>query len=534
VIRWDNIAQQAHITDTTPFGLTDPGAGAELWPGPAAGTRADAIVMTAIYDAADAITQQYQMYVQQDPAPPDANFNAAVAQAGHDALLGLYPGQKPELDALLAEDLAKIHDGQGKTDGITVGQTAAANMLANRANDGAVAALNAPYTVNTAPGNWQPDPLHPTQKAYAPGWGDLPTFGILSATQFPAPPEPSLTSYAYTQAYNQVFSLGALYSTTRTADQTQIGTFWADESAGVGTPCVIYNMAYQTIAIQENSSLMQEARMFALTNIGLADGAIASWNSKYDFNFWRPITGIRDAAETGNQHTVADPYWQPLGSPADNPVYSGGATNFTPPWPSYVSGHGDIGTAAFQIIADLFGNNIHFTLHSPEFNGVTQDDTGVTRPELTRSYNSIPQAIFENAESRIYLGDHWQFDANAAVTMGVAIGNYDFTHLMQPINRGGADFASLPNSGIVALTAESSGPTSGPTLSNNGNQASPAGARTPGSEYFLLTTEGVPSQRSAPDVAHIPLHQNQEGGSSELLNGGEVRDLAFTMPQWWE
>jgi hypothetical protein len=436
VIRWDNIALQAHITDTTPYNLTDPGAGAMAAPGPAAGSRAVAIAMIAVYDAADAITQRYQLYVPQKRAPRDANINAAIAQAGHDALVGLYPLQQPELDTLLAQDLAAIPNGKAKHDGIAVGQAAAAAILANRANDGAAAALNAPYTVNTAPGNWQPDPLHSTQTAYAPGWGHVTPFGIKSATQFPAPPPPALTSQAYTKAYDQVYSLGALNSTTRTADQTQIGTFWADESAGVGTPTVIYNMAVQTIAIQKHTCLMQEARVFALVNIGIADAAIAAWNSKYEFNFWRPITGINLASETGNPNTVADPNWQPLGSPADNPVYSGGATNFTPPWPSYVSGHGDLGSAAFQILADFYGaNKMRFRLHSPEFNGITQDDTGATRPELTRSYTSFTQAIKENAESRVYLGDHWQFDANAAMTMGVQIGKYDFSHLLQPIKK---------------------------------------------------------------------------------------------------
>jgi hypothetical protein len=497
VIRWDNIALQAHITDTTPFGLTDPGAGAMAAPGPTAGSRAIAMTMIAVFDAADAITQQYQPYISQNAAPPDANLNAAIAQAGHDALLGLYPAQQPELDTLLAQDLSIIPNGQAKQDGIAAGQAAAAAILANRANDGSAAALTASYTVNTAPGNWQPDPLHPTQKAYAPGWGTVTPFGILSATQFAAPQEPALTSQAYTAAYDQVESIGALFSTTRTADQTQIGIFWADESAGVGTPTVIYNMAVQTLAIQKQNTLMQEARLFALANIGIADSAIGSWYSKYADNFWRPITGIRLANETGNSHTIEDPYWQPLGSPADNPVYSGGATNFTPPWPSYVSGHGDLGTAAFQILADFYGTkNIGFTLHSPEYNGITQDETGVVRPELTRSYTNIMQAINENGESRVYLGDHWQFDVSAAITMAVSIGTYDFQHLLQPIENGNPSLVDQGFLGSMARAEDLSGLAFQPSQLTSGTSS----------------TLMVPNVLAIPNVADMAVLDNHVDG----------------------
>jgi hypothetical protein len=530
VMRWDNIVLQAHITDTTPFGLKDPGAGALAAPGPAAGSRAVAMAMIAIYDAADAITQQYQPYLAQTPPPPDANINAAIAQAGHDALIGIYPLQKPELDTLLAQDLARIPDGKGKQDGIACGQTAAAAILANRANDGAAAALTASYTVNTAPGNWQPDPLHPTQMAYAPGWGTVTPFGILSATQFAAPPEPSLTSQAYTNAYNQVFSLGALYSTTRTADQTQIGFFWADESAGVGTPPVIYNMAAQTIAVQHGNTLMQNARLFALMNIGIADAAIGAWYSKYQYNFWRPITGIRLANETGNPNTIADPYWQPLGSPADNPVYSGGATNFTPPWPSYVSGHGDFGAAAFQIVMDFYGtDHLHFMLHSPEFNGVTQDSTGVVRPQLTRSYTSLTQAIQENGESRVYLGDHWQFDANAAITMGRGIGNYDFQHLLQPIRSDNPRFVPGP---LLATAVKTMGANSAPFSVPQITVQVPTA--TPSADYSTTASVTKETAGWTSSQSHLlAAHNHGSGDSTSELSALERYSL-FAQSEWWQ
>src|SRR5204863_2751366 len=133
----------------------------------------------------------------------------------------------------------------------------------------------------------------------------------------------------------------------------------------------------------------------------MADAGISSWDCKYVENFWRPITAIREAATDDNPATAADPNWAPLGAQADN----GNGTNFTPPFPAYTSGHATFGAAAFRTIADFYGTDaIHFSFTSDEFNGITKDQYGVTRPVVTRSYSSFSQATEENGQSRIYLG----------------------------------------------------------------------------------------------------------------------------------
>jgi membrane-associated phospholipid phosphatase len=154
-----------------------------------------------------------------------------------------------------------------------------------------------------------------------------------------------------------------------------------------------------------HNNLTQDARMFGLVNLAMGDAGIAAWNAKYTYNRWRPITAIRLANTDGNPATVADPTWTPLGSPG-NP----GQPSFTPPFPSYVSGHATFGSALFTTLADFYGtNNVHFTLTSDELPGVT------------RSYTSFSQASYENAMSRIYLGLHFWFDESAGMTVGKAI-----------------------------------------------------------------------------------------------------------------
>src|SRR5262249_13999577 len=155
--------------------------------------------------------------------------------------------------------------------------------------------------------------------------------------------------------------------------------------------------------------------MFMLVNVAMAEAAITCWETKYHYQFWRPITAIREAASgtgpsglgDGNPNTIGDPNWSPLGAPADN----GNGTNFTPPFPSYTSGHATIGTALFATLAHFYGtDNISFTIISDEFNTITVDQNGQPRPLMPRSYTSFSEAADENAQSRIYIGVHFHFD----------------------------------------------------------------------------------------------------------------------------
>jgi hypothetical protein len=155
--------------------------------------------------------------------------------------------------------------------------------------------------------------------------------------------------------------------------------------------------------------------MIALLNVGMADAAIACWDSKYHFNLWRPITAIPNANLTGNTNIAQYPNWQPLGAPASNTP----GPNFTPPFPTYPSGHGTFGGAIFTIMQNILGtDDIEFTIVSDEYNGKTKDADGNTRPLKPRAFTSLSQAMEENGQSRIYLGIHWNFDKTAAIAMG--------------------------------------------------------------------------------------------------------------------
>ena len=203
-------------------------------------------------------------------------------------------------------------------------------------------------------------------------------------------------------------------STTRTPDETQIGIFWSYDTPATGTPAVHYEEIAETIALQEHNSLTQDARLFGLVNLAMGDAGIAAWDTKYTYNRWRPITAIQLANTDGNPATVADPTWTPLGSPGDP-----GQPSFTPPFPSYVSGHATFGSALFTILTDFYGTDkLHFTL------------TSDLLPGVTRSYTSFSQASYENAISRIYLGIHFWFDETAGMKMGSEIANNVFANAL--------------------------------------------------------------------------------------------------------
>jgi hypothetical protein len=399
--------------------------------GPTRTGRAFAIESIAIYDAVCAVDGTYQPYLTQVSVPADTSMDAAVAQAGHDALSALYTHQTAVFDQALAADLAAIPNGPGKAEGIALGKLTAANILAARANDGSQ--KDAPgqpinYTYGSQPGQWQADPLHPNANPLTPDWGSVTPFVMSSPTEFRLPPPPALNSPEYTAAYNEVKSLGGSSPdspTTRTSEETTIGLFWGyDAQPGLCAPVRFYNQIADTIARQQGNTEVQNSRLFMLVNVAMADAGIACWGDKYFYDLWRPVTAIRDGNSDGNPDTVGDPLWTPLGAPADN--HNG--VNFTPPFPSYPSGHADFGGALFTVLKDFYGtDNIHFTIVSDEFNTITVDQNGTPRPLIPRSYTSFSQAMYENAESRIYLGIHFQFDADNGIKQGSEIGNLVFS-----------------------------------------------------------------------------------------------------------
>lgn len=501
VVQWNQVAIQAAVNDYTLA------PGIEI--GPTRLSRAMAIVQAAVYDSVNSIDPQYTPYLVQVPAPAGASLDAAVAQAAHDTLVAMFPNQQAFFDSELASSLQGIPT-VAATEGVAVGSTVACYILAVRANDGSQKdAFNQPvnYTFGQQPGQWRPDPLHPTQMPLTPDWGTVKPFGMLSEGQFLPPPPPAITSLAYATAYEEVKTLGSLNSTVRTADQTQIAFFWGyDAQPGLCAPIRFYNQIAEVIAQQEGNSEVDNARLFALINIAMADAGITCWGAKYQYDLWRPIQAIREndpgtgpkGLGSGNPFLVGqgDPTWQPLGSPAHD-----GGGNFTPPFPTYSSGHGTIGGALFKMMEDYYGtDNVHFTISTDESNTISN---GTLSP---RSYDSFSQAAGENALSRIYLGIHFNFDATSAITCGDHIADYDFTHLMTPLK--GPAPRALPSLDAeaqiqLAINHENSHGLDyqigkfldfivAATAQDTGNQPSGHGGHDDGKGFGFLTAPGDP------------------------------------------
>ena len=444
--RWNQIAIDASGLDHTP---PAPGENRiykqQLGPGRA--SRAMAIVHIAMFDAVNAVSGEYESYTGVQAPDGPVSMQAAISQAAHDTLVALFSAQAASFDGWLAEDLSEVPNKNAKANGIDLGKRAAAAILAIKANDGSEIpepAMGIGYVPSDQPGAWRQDPISLIPLALGAHWGDCKPFVLQTGNQFRVPPYPAMTSPDYVSAYNEAKRLGGdgvITPTERTLDQTLTGIFWAyDGTPSLCAPPRLYNQITVHIADQMGTSGIELARLLALVNVAMADAGIAIWESKYFYNFWRPITGIRESDPgtgptglgDGNSATVGDPTWTPLGAPASNLT----GPNFTPPFPSYPSGHAGFGGALFQTLRRFYGtDNIAFTFVSDEFNGVTRGNDGNIRPLLPRSFSSLSQAEEENGQSRIYLGIHWRFDKTESITLGRRVGDFVFDNVFLPRHR---------------------------------------------------------------------------------------------------
>jgi hypothetical protein len=438
--RWNQIAIDATGLDHTPTAIGNPDVEPHVFGeqvGPARSSRAMAIIHIAMFEALNAIKGEYKGYTDVKASKGGAiSDEAAIVQAAHDALVAMYPSQQAIFDARASEDLARMKNPSEKARGIALGKAAAAALLAKRGGDGSevpeikVGTGPNDYHVSNLIGHWNPDPISGSTAALGSHWGACAPFALNSGDQFRLPPPPDINSTAYLQAYNEVKRLGGVNSADRTDEQTLIGTFWGyDGTPSLCAPPRLYNQIAVLIADQRHvDKPIEFARFLALTNLAMADAGMASWDSKFAWDFWRPITAIR-IADDGNGLTQQDPNFTPLGAPASNLV----GPNFTPPFPSYPSGHATFGGAVFQVIRRFFGtDNIKFTLVSDEFNGETfPAGSSTARPLTPRSFKNLTQAESENAQSRIYLGIHWNFDATDGIALGRKVGDWAFDHVLQ-------------------------------------------------------------------------------------------------------
>lgn len=435
VLYWNSVALAAVAGDYS--STSDPPAQG----GPGRGARALAIVHAAVYDAVNSITRRYTPYLTLVPLDRGTriSLDAAVAEAGYDTLTALFPAQRSQFDAALAKHLKQLPTDATTAKGRALGHTVAVALLEHRSDDGAD--FNPPHQWSDEPGHHRPDPLNPSQGYLGGKWGLVRPFVIETGDQFRAAPPPPLDSLRYAAAFAEVKHFGGDgvgTPTLRTQEQTNIGLFWGyDGDYRIGTVPRLFNQIVRTIAVQMGNDVVENARLFALVNLAMADASIACWESKYHYDLWRPILGIRESDEgtgptgkgDGNPLTRGDPEWTPLGALASNGV----GTVSTPNFPAYPSGHASFAGAVFYVLARFYRTDaLSFTFTSDEMNGITTDWQGVLRPLAPRTFYRLSEAARECAQSRIYLGVHWQFDATAGLKMGRSIGSYVFENALQP------------------------------------------------------------------------------------------------------
>lgn len=276
------------------------------------------------------------------------------------------------------------------------------------------------YTPSGTPGSWAPDPLNPGQEAWGPNWGNVTPFALQSGSQFRPGPPPAFNSAQFENDYNEVKALGSLNSSVRTSDQTEAGIFWAYDRTGIGPPPLLFISVAQQVATQQGNTEADNVRYMGMISVALADAGIASWDSKYEFDLGRPVTIIRQEAEELNSNLEEDPNWVPLGAPGDDPNSS--ADDFTPPFPTYTSGHATFGEAMAEAMREFYGTDeVSFTLESDELPGVMRD------------FESFSEMADENGRSRVYLGIHFDFDSTVGQDLGEDVAQYIFANNFQQI-----------------------------------------------------------------------------------------------------
>jgi membrane-associated phospholipid phosphatase len=373
---------------------------------PPAAARNLAIVHVAIYDAVNGIRRTHESYLVRERAPFGASVEAAASAAANSALVALYPTDRATFDGLHSNILGRIPAGASKERGVAWGTRVAGEILAARASDGSTA--TAAFPGSAEPGRWRPTASFGgvVRPALLPLWGEVTPFALRDGSQFRPPAPPRLSTRRYAADVSMVQRLGGIDSTARTVEQTEIAKFWG-YGPGSATPAGHWNQVAQAVARTEAVSLAGNARLFALLNIALADAAIVSWDGKYVYNYWRPITAIQLADTDGNRHTHADPAWTPLLP--------------TPPFPEYTSGHSTFSGAAAVALAHFFcRDRVAFAVGSDDMPGVV------------RFYSGFSDAALESGMSRIYGGIHFMSANVHGLLSGAKTGAYVTRHVLRP------------------------------------------------------------------------------------------------------
>ncbi len=373
-------------------------------------TRVVALVSASVFDAVNGIKPLYKPLHVPANAPRYASQHAAAIQAAYAMLVNLYPAQIASLttqrDASIAA-LTAVQSAKAIQAGVAWGQKVADSIWAWRLTDGftpppppflgVLGIEGSPAAV----GVWRPTPLANLPGA-GPQFASMTPWVLRRPSQFRLPPPLALTSAEYAADYNETKTMGISSGSPRTADQSELALFWA------GNTPLYWNRIASQISVARSLSLSQNAHLFALLNVAMADAGIACWDSKYRYVFWRPITAIRGGDTDNNPATDPDPAWTPWLD-----FFPSG----TPAHPEYPSGHSTISGSAASILAAAFGDDTSFT--------VTSD----VRPG-TRAFASFSAAVAEIADARVFGGIHFRTSCVRGNMLGQAVADYVSTHVL--------------------------------------------------------------------------------------------------------
>lgn len=365
-------------------------------------TRNAAITQLAVFEAVNAIIGDYEPYLGTIAALPGASAEAAAIAAAHRALSMLYPAAVGTLNGQRDASLLNLPDAPAKQNGIAAGIAAADAMLALRSNDGS--STPAAYTPGTNPGDWQPTPPG-FAPALLPGWGLVQTFGINHGAQFRVSLPPLLNTGKYTRDWDEVREGGLVNSSSRPSDRTDVAKIYAALLV-----VNLYNPIARDLSKAQGKTLSENARLFALLAMAGADGLISSMESKFHYNFWRPVTAIRSAGSDGNAKTDAVPTWASLVT--------------TPPYPSYPSNHASAAGASLAVLEDVFGKWGH--------------DINVSTPVVplvNLHYSVLADIARDIDDARVFGGIHFRFDQEAGARQGRQIGQHILQHELRPLHR---------------------------------------------------------------------------------------------------
>jgi hypothetical protein len=387
-------------------------------------SRLYAVMHIAIHDALNAIERRSRPYAFAMRQPlPDASPDAAVAAAAHGVLIPMLeqlpapfsdcaPASIEGVEDDYAAALATIADGRARQQGVQLGRAAAALILALRTGDGADTPLfDTDYPQGTAPGEYRFTPGF--SFAFAPGWADVTPFALRDSSQFRADPPYEVTSRRYAADFAEVKRLGGDGVTTpseRTAEQTQIARFWVESAP------LQWNRIARNVSTRSKLDPWAQARLLGLLNMALSDGYIGSFETKYLYNYWRPVTAIREAGTDGNPNTAADPTWTPLVP--------------TPPVPDHDSAHAVEGGAAAEVLRRFFHTDrIAFRTCSL---ALPAGSTCTDPSPVTRRYDRFSEAADENGLSRILVGFHFRNAVEDGIDHGRRIGGYTVERFLRP------------------------------------------------------------------------------------------------------